>query len=74
MPDGLKQWIGIGVGGLVFWNIWPLWANFIYPHIPPGRYPVVLLMALSIVPPLLVGILVWFVAYELLARITRDAK
>lgn len=74
MPDGLKQWIGIAVGALVFWNLWPLWGSFITPHIPPGRYPMILLMALSAVPPLLVGVAVAFIAYGILELITRDAK
>ena len=70
MPDGLKQWLGIAVGGLVFWMIWAPWAGFIYPYIPPGRYPLILLMALSVVPPVLVGGVVAFVVYQIIASRT----
>jgi hypothetical protein len=72
MHDGALQWLMIGVGALVAWLVWMPWGTFANQIVPPGRYPLILLMALVAVPPVLLGGLVAFLLYQIVDRFRGD--
>jgi hypothetical protein len=68
----MREWLMIGVGVLAAWLVWEPWVSFANQVVPPGRYPLFLLMAFAAVPPVLVGGLVAFLLYQIVARFSRD--
>lgn len=74
LKEGLIQWLMIGIGALVAWQVMLPWGIFANQMVPPGRYPAILLMVLVIVPPVLLGTLVWFLLNKIVEHLRGDRR